>query len=339
MVKIDTRSVGKVLNAPEAWRFVLLHGDDSGLIREYASDLVRRVAGSLDDPFRVATLTRETHDRFEEEATALSLDGGQRVVWIREGTDALAGPVSGVLDGAGSALIVVEAGPLPARGKLRKLAEERKDSASVGCYPEEGRALEASVRRMFAERQVGITAEALGWLVSQLGADRAGVRNEIEKLALYAGPDHELDLDDVRVCIGDSGSASIDDSVFLAMEGDRTGTDLALERALSEGANPVAVARVLLGHISRLRRVKAAVEQGVSRADAMRSLRPPVFFKKQQSFERALQLWPLPALAELASRTQAFELSCKQTGAMDVLLCRRHLSVIAARAAAASRRR
>ncbi|NHO18973.1 DNA polymerase III subunit delta [Acetobacter oeni] len=338
-MKVDTRSIGKVLNAPDAWRFVLLHGDDSGLIREYASDLVKRVAGSLDDPFRVAALSRETHDRFEEEATALSLDGGQRVVWVREGTDSLARPVSSVLDGAGSAVIIVEAGVLPARGKLRKLAEERSDSASIGCYPEEGRALENSVRQMFAERQVGITSEALGWLVSQLGADRIGVRNEIEKLALYAGPDHELDLEDVRICIGDSGSASIDDSVFLAMEGDRGGTDLALERALSEGANPVAVARVLLGHIGRLRRVKAATEQGQSQSEAMKSLRPPVFFKKQQGFERALGLWSLPALTDLARRTQAFELSCKQTGAMDVLLCRRHLSVIAARAAAAARRR
>ncbi|NHO32397.1 DNA polymerase III subunit delta [Acetobacter fallax] len=338
-MKIDARSIGKVLNAPDAWRFVLLHGDDSGLIREYASDLTRRVAGSLDDPFRVAALTRETHDRFAEEATALSLDGGQRVVWVREGSDSLAGPVSSVLDGVGSALIIVEAGVLPARAKLRKLAEARQDSASIGCYPEEGRVLEGSVRRMFGERQVRITNEALGWLVTQLGSDRAGVRNEIEKLALYAGPDHELDLEDVRVCIGDSGSASIDDSVFLALEGDRAGTDLALERALSEGANPVAVARVLLGHISRLRRVKAATEQGESRVEAMKSLRPPVFFKKQQSFERALSLWSLPALAELAQRTQAFELSCKQTGAMDMLLCRRHLSVIAAKAAAASRRR
>lgn len=338
MVKIDARAIGKVLGAPEAWRIVLLHGDDSGLIREYAADLTRKAAGSLDDPFRVSLLAREDHPRFAEEATALSLDGGRRVVWVREATDSLAGAVEDVLDSPGDSLLLLEAGALPARGKLRKLAETRPDGASIGCYPEEGRALEMSVRRMLEERHVKITAEALGWLAGRLGADRAGVRNEVEKLALYAGEGGQLDFEDMLLCIGDSGSASVDDAVFHAMEGDRTATDLALERALSEGANPVAVARVLLGHISRLRRVRGEMEQGKSRVDAMKALRPPVFFKKQQSFERALDAWSLPALLDLARRTQMFEFSCKQTGAMDLLLCRRHLAGIAAKAAAAKRR-
>lgn len=338
MVKIDSRSVGKVLGAPDNWRFVLLHGDDSGLIREHAAALTRRSAGSLDDPFRVSLLARDDHPRFEEEATALSLDGGRRVVWVREATDGLATAVTSVLDSPANSLIILEAGALPARGKLRKLAETRQDSASIGCYPEEGRALEGSVRRMLEERHVRISSEALGWLAGRLGADRAGVRNEVEKLALYAGENGELHLDDLMLCIGDSGSASVDDAVFLAMEGDRAGADLALERALSEGANPVAVARVLLSHIGRLRRVKAELERGQSRADAMKALRPPVFFKKQQSFERALDVWSLPALLDLARRTQAFEFACKQTGSMDILLCRRHLAAIAAKAAPGRRR-
>ncbi|NHN88317.1 DNA polymerase III subunit delta [Acetobacter conturbans] len=337
-MKIDTRSIGKVLGTPDAWRFVLLHGDDSGLIREYAASLTKKAAGSLDDPFRVSLLARDDHPRFDEEATALSLDGGRRVVWVREGTDGLATATAAVLDSPCNSLIIMEAGALPARGKLRKLAESRPDSASIGCYPEEGRALEASVRRMLEEQRVRITSEALGWLVGRLGADRAGVRNEVEKLSLYAGENGELTLEDVLVCIGDSGSASVDDAVFLAMEGDRAGADLALERALSEGANPVAVARVTLGHISRLRRVKAEIERGQTRAEAMKTLRPPVFFKKQQSFERALDAWSLAALLDLAQRTQTFEFACKQTGSMDVLLCRRHLAGIAAKAAAGRRR-
>lgn len=338
MVKIDTRSIGKVLGAPDSWRFVLLHGDDSGLIREHAANLTKKGAGSLDDPFRVSLLAKDDHPRFEEEATALSLDGGRRVVWVREATDGLATAVNAVLDGQSNSLIIMESGALPARAKLRKLAESRSDSASIGCYPEEGRALEASVRRMLDERHVRIASDALAWLVGRLGADRAGVRNEVEKLALYAGENGELTFEDLQLCIGDSGSASVDDAVFLAMEGDRAGADLALERALSEGANPIAVARVLLSHIGRLRRVKAEMERGMSRSDAMKTLRPPVFFKKQQGFERALDLWSLPALLDLAQRTQAFEFACKQTGAMDMLLCRRHLAGIAAKAAAARRR-
>lgn len=339
MVKIDTRSIGRVLTSPDAWRLVLLHGEDAGLIREYAAELTRNAAGSLDDPFRVALLAREDHDRLAEEATALSLDGGRRVIWIREAPDSLATQLGKILDGPGSALLIVEASALPARGKLRKLAETAEGCASIGCYPEEGRSLENSVRRMLEERQVSITGEALGWLTAHLGSDRAAVRNEVEKLSLYAGPGHQLSLEDVQICTGDSGTASVDDAIFMAMAGDRSGMDLALERALAEGASPIAVARVLLSQINRLRRVKLDMQTGKSRADAIKALRPPLFFRKQASFERAVELWSLDLLSDAAHQTQAFELACKQTGAMDALLCRRHLSALASKAGSLARHR
>jgi DNA polymerase-3 subunit delta len=57
---------------------ILLHGEDTGLIRERALQATHRLAGTLDDPFRIALLDRETHNRLEEEATALSLMGGRR---------------------------------------------------------------------------------------------------------------------------------------------------------------------------------------------------------------------------------------------------------------------
>ena len=43
---------------PGDCRVVLLYGEDAGMIRERAETLVRTVAGSLDDPFLVAELTR-----------------------------------------------------------------------------------------------------------------------------------------------------------------------------------------------------------------------------------------------------------------------------------------
>ncbi|GBQ93518.1 DNA polymerase III subunit delta [Acetobacter nitrogenifigens DSM 23921 = NBRC 105050] len=339
MVKIDARALGRVLHSPSDWRAILLHGEDAGLIREYAANMTRAVAGSLDDPFRVATLSKESHERLEEEATALSLDGGRRVVWVRDATDALAAPLGNLLEATAESLIIVEGGVLAARSKLRALVENAPSAASIGCYPEEGRALEASVSRMFQEQGVAIDGDALAWLTAHLGPDRVSVRGEVEKLTLYAGAERTLSLHDVQQCAGDSGSSSMEDAVFAAMEGDRASSDFALERALEEGASPVAIARVMLSHIGRLRLIRATMEQGRNRADAIKTLRPPVFFKRAPSFNRALDVWSLDGLSEIARRTQEFELSCKQTGAMDTLLCRRHLAAVAARAASGARRR
>ena len=340
-MKPDARQAARLLAAPDRVQAILLHGDDHGLIRERAIEAARAAAGTLDDPFRVAILGREQHDRLEEEATALSFSGGRRVVWVRDGQDGLHAVIARLLAAkpAMSALVLIEAAALPARAKLRTLLEAAPDAAVIACYAEEGRALEASIARMLEAERIGIDPDALTWLTSRLGADRAASRGEVEKLALYAGEGGRITLDDVQAVTGDAAGASLEDAAFAATAGDRAAADLAIERALSEGLSPIALARALLSHLHRLRQVLLLVEAGASSSDAMRGLRPPIFFKRTGEFTRALSLWSSASLFEAAVETNRLELACKRTGAPDLVLARRHVAMLAGRAAARARGR
>ncbi|GBR54213.1 DNA polymerase III subunit delta [Gluconobacter sphaericus NBRC 12467] len=326
MVKIDARSISRTLSDAGSWRAIVLHGEDTGLIRERAARAVKLVAGTTDDPFQVAQLDRETQDRLEEEATALSLIGGRRVVWVREGQDSLAPLFKRALETDTETLIVIEAPGITARSKLRTLAEAHKQVASIACYPEEGRVLSQTVTDALGQAGVTIDRDALTWLMGVLGSDRSGVRGEIEKLVLYAGENSRLDLQAVQDCVGDAGGNSLEDAAFAALCGNRLMADQALERALADGANPVAVARTVLGILVRLQKVAQGVQDGQGRAESIKTLRPPVFFKRTAAFNQALDRWPLAALNTAARETQAFELACKQSASPDMALCRRHIA-------------
>ena len=67
---------------------VLLHGPDTGLVAERARRLAAGIVDDLKDPFRVSELTgdelREKPGRLVEEAQALCLLGGRRLVRVRE---------------------------------------------------------------------------------------------------------------------------------------------------------------------------------------------------------------------------------------------------------------
>ena len=334
-MKPDAQAAARLLaNPPPHLRAILLHGDDHGLIRERASEAVRAAAGTLDDPFRVAVLGRDEHDRLEEEATALSLSGGRRVVWVRDGQDALHAVLASLLQHPSEALIVIESASLPARAKLRTLLEAAPEAAVIACYAEAGRALEGSITRMLQAEHIRIDPDALTWLAGHLGADRTATRGEVEKLALYAGARGTITLDDAQAVVGDTASASLEDAAFAATAGDHAAADLAIERALTEGLSPIALARALLAHLHRLRQVALLIRAGTPQADAMARLRPPVFFKRSTQFTRALSLWSAEALAEAAAATDRLERACKRTGAPDLVLARHHVAALAQRAAA-----
>ena len=140
-------------------------------------------------------------------------------------------------------------------------------------------------------------------------------------------------------CVGDVAGLSLDDALFAATEGDVAYADRALELAVAEGAAPVGVLRAGLMHLQRLHRVRLAVDDGLSTADAVKGARPPVFFRRVAAFGRAIELWPSGALMAAMAGLAEAERACKRTGAPDVVLARNAVLALARRAAAGSARR
>ncbi len=335
-MKLDARRVAAFLRDPGDCRVALLYGDDAGLIRERAEALVRAVAGSLADPFRVGVLDRESLSRLPAEAASLSMAGGRFVVWARDVTDSAMGAVAAVLAGPGAAMVVLEAPGLPARSRLRTAVEAAAEGAAIGCYAEEGRALEATVRAGLAAAGVAIEGDALSFVSSQLGADRVMARQELEKLVLHAGLGGTVTLVDAASCVGDAASLSLDDALFAATAGNMAALDRALDIALSGGLSPVSALRATLGHLQRLHRAAVAVSAGAEPREAMRRLRPPVFWQREAAFGQALTIWRPPEVAAMLDQLAVAGRSCRQTGAPTETICREAFMRIA-RAGAASR--
>jgi DNA polymerase-3 subunit delta len=334
-MKLAPARVEAFLREPGASRVVLLYGDDAGMIRDRAAALVRTVAGATDDPFRVVELAREEIGRLPEEAASLSLSGGRRVVRVRDVTDAAAAHIRTILKSNAQALVVLEAPGIATRSRLRTDLEAAPDGVAIGCYPEEGRALEATIRDTLKQTAVTIEPDALSWLAGHLGADRAATRAELEKLALYAGAGGRVDLDAAMACVGDLSGLSLDDALFAATIGDVATTDRALELAIAEGAAPVQVLRAGLMHMQRLQRARLAMDEaGLSAAEAGKTQRPPLFYRRVAAFNRALDVWSGAAVSAAINGLVEAERGCKRTGWPDQALCRNAILVIARRAAA-----
>lgn len=323
---------------------VLLYGPDAGLVRERAEALVRRVVGDRDDAFRLCELAADRLEddpaRLADEAAALPLFGGRRVVRLRGATDDCSDLVAAVLADPGpAALLVVEAGDLRSRSSLRALFESERNAAAVACYRDEERDIGRLVEGELKRRGIALDPEALEYLAANLGSDRALTRAEIEKLALYAGdtPGARVTLEDARACVGDSAWLALDDLVFALAEGEMAALDRVLERSLSEGVAAVRILRAAAQHFLRLHRVVGLVEQGQSAERAVASLRPPVFTRDRPRLVRQARLWSGAELARALSRLLEAEEACKRTGAPDALLCSRALIEIAGRARRADR--
>lgn len=330
---------GFVRAADAKVRAVLLFGPDDGLARERARVLGRQVVGDLNDPFRVANIAgAELGDdpaRLGDEAAAISMTGGRRLIRIEGATETATTALAAFLDHPrGDSLIVVTAGDLKPRSRLRRIFEASPVAAAVPCYADDPRALEALIREVLGAQGRGIEPAALDFLLAHLGADRAVSRGELDKLALYmsgAGAAAEVTLEDAAACVGDSAALSLDQATDAMLAGDLGALDRALARTFSAGQSPISVLRAASGRLRRLHRLTALVDRGTAFETAVRKLRPPAFSREARLLSGYLGHWPAGKLIRALEIVTEAELRCKATGMPAETVCARAcLSVAAA---------
>ncbi|HYE00317.1 MAG TPA: DNA polymerase III subunit delta [Alphaproteobacteria bacterium] len=339
-MKLAGKRIDAFVRRPDpAVRAVLVYGPDSGLVRERATLLGRSAVEDLSNPFRVAELAASavTEDpaRLVDEANAMSLIGGRRLVRVRDATDKLAPAAKALLAAhSGDSLVVFEAGDLGNRSTLRKLFEESDSAAALPCYVEEEGELGQTIQDALREAGYQIDVEGASVLANALVGDRQVMRREIEKLQLYMGDERRITLADVQACIGDAADLSTDDAAMACCDGDPPALDRALQRLFAQGESPIAVLRAAQRQMLRLHQVQAAAAGGKSLEQAVATLRPPLFFKVKDAFLRQLRLWNLAGAATALARLNAAEAACKRTGAPAEILAGQALMELALRARA-----
>ncbi len=350
-MKITPRNAEAFVRSPDpSLRAVLVYGPDTGLVRERVEALVEAVAEDPGDPFRVSELgAREIVEdpaRLGDEAAALSLSGGRRAVRLRQADDDLAPHFKDFFaTGRGQALVVVEAGDLPARSALRRIFEGAGAGAALACYRDDERSLAALIRETLGGFGLEVTPDASAYLVANLGGDRQLSRRELEKLALYKGTRGKgaeaarIELRDAQACVGDSAALSLEDLAFAVAGGEPAGAERALQRSLQEGNHPVRALGAVARHFQRLHLVRGLTGRGDTLDGAVKGLRPPVFWKRAESFKAQAAAWPPGALARALERLLEAETACKQSGAVPDTLCARALLEIAVNAPLGRRRR
>lgn len=316
----------------EKIRAILLFGPDAGLVRERAKLLVKHFADP-DDPFAISELTGDTIRKdgalLSDASNAMSLMGSAAVINVRDVTESVAGTVEGWLNaGAGLKPAIFEASELTARSKLRALFEKDKTAVAIGCYPDEGRDLSSIVRDHLASAGVKINQDAFPLLLNRLGTDRLAIRQELDKLILYAGipgDNLEITVKDVEMAIGDVKAASLDDIAHAVANGDQKTLSTVLDRAFNEGTTTIGIIRSVQRHLDRLHQTKSFIEKGDSVQSAVKKLRPPVFYKFVNSFEQQAKNWSINDLAKALNLLLLTERDCKSGLDIDRAICERAL--------------
>ncbi|PCJ99048.1 MAG: DNA polymerase III subunit delta [Zetaproteobacteria bacterium] len=327
-MKIQFRQLEQFVKSPDKKaRVILVYGPDSGLVSERSAVIGKTIVDDLNDPFNVADLSvealAENPARLVDEANAISMMGGDRLVMIKGGGDKLTVLVKSYLvEPSAFTLVVIQAGELGPRSSLRKLCESAKNAVALPCYVEDERDVSRFVRDTLQAANLRVDADAVAWLAANISGDRRKVRSELEKLITYKGEEQSaVSLNDVRAACGAAGAQGFDDLVYNVGGRNSRAALKAYATLMAEGTAFVAILRSLQNHFRRLHMTKSYMQDGMDMDSAMKKLSPPIFFKQAPKFKSQLNSWSLPILNQVLGKLTELEAQCKQTGMPVDTLC------------------
>lgn len=294
------------------YRLFLLYGPDRGLVSERASALAGTFGIPLDDPFAVVKMDAtglQGAGSLLDEVNAIGLFGGEKLVWMRGAStekaliDALqflaADPPVG-------ARLIVEAGDLRKGAALRKVGESSRTVASIACYSDDARGLQALIDKELSEAGLRISPAGRERLMDALGGDRMASRNELRKLALYCLGKDMVDEDDVLGIVGDASAISVDDAVDAVLKGDPDALLHAMKKITTSKTPPFLVLQACLRQFQQLDVMRAEMDANRQPpGQVVATLGRGLHFRRKPVVEAALKHWTAPAIRRELSRLQS----------------------------------
>jgi DNA polymerase-3 subunit delta len=320
-VKATKQSVGRAVDQPDPQvRFYLLHGPDEAQSRALAGRLLEALGAAK---FLMAGgEIKSDPASLVDEAGAMSLFGGKRIVWIEPATKDIEEGVSALLEGpATENPVVAIAGALSNTSALLKLAETSPQALAFKAYAPEGQDAERMVIDVGRRFGLKIGSPLAARLADDANNDQAIVAQELQKLALYvdASPQapKELDQDAIDAVGVDNAEGDFLRLADLALCGEISELAGELARLPAGGSEAIPVVRSLQRRLLMLAPARARVEHG-ERVDAvMTSFGRALFWKDKAKVQRMLSKWSAEDLATVAERAGKLERSLMFTGTPD----------------------
>ena len=283
-------------NPGDRFGCILLHGANTIRVTDKRIELAKRLVGP--DGSRELRLTVLQAAQITKHAgtvadnlKAVGFFPGPRLVIVEGVTDAVHEQLAMALSArsAGDAFLIVTAGALSTRSRVRRLFEQDKAAAAIGVYDEP--LDKATIQTMASEAGLStLTPESLEHLAQSSAYQTASeIRNTIEKLALYAMKRQQpIAPHDIELLAPDSRIAGMEDVLFAVAEGRPSDVVVPLQRLYSQGVSADSVCQSAYAYFRSLQKV--ALHQG--RLDAaFLKLRPPVFGPTRDRMASQVRRW------------------------------------------------
>jgi len=194
-------------------------------------------------------------------------------------------------------IVVLKCHQLSPRSPLRSFFEKNSYSISVACYEESGSEKKAYISNVLQKEGLKVSETLINLLTNNLSNQRLEIKGELEKIIILHKTEPEKKfMYNTFSFISDSLNEDDSRFIFSLASKEKKGFVKNFNKFTDYGSDNIKLITYLLEHFFRLLVIKIKMYEGIEVSNAIKQLKPPIFFKNLPMFKQQLKMFSISEL-------------------------------------------
>jgi DNA polymerase-3 subunit delta len=292
--------------------FYLFYGPNTGLIEETINKIFKPIFTNNIINYDEADLLNNIHS-FKEMIFNKSFFDDEKFIIINRASNKILDLIQELIESQVTDLkMIIKAGPLEKKSKLRSYFEKNKLTVITAFYEENYQSLLLMIKKIFKEKQIVVSNEIISLIIERSKGNRISINNEIEKISSYYEKNNKIDLKDVLKITNLAENYGISELVDQSLSKNRKKTiNILNENNLNTEEN-ILIIRTFLNKLKRLKILKIEYQKSKNIEQVLSAARPPIFWKDKDIVKQQLNIWSLSEIKFLIYKVNKLELTIKK---------------------------
>ena len=301
-------------------KFFLFYGKNEGLKRHYINQLFKNNKSKNVIKYEEKEIL-ENEEIFFENILSNSLFESEKFIIINRSTDKISGIIIDLIErNINGVVIVVDAGLLEKKSKLRKLFEKEKDLACIATYPDTNEILSNLALTFFKKIDVSISRQNVNLIVDKCGGDRLNLENELEKIKFYLIEKKSISTEEILKLINLIENHTFYELIDNCLAKNKNKTINILNENSFSNEDCIIILRTFLFKAKKILALSIEYDKNKDINKTINSAKPPIFWKEKDIIKSQLNKWNPEKIKELIYLINDIELQIKKDYNNSILI-------------------
>ena len=304
---------------PDKSIFYLLYGKNEGLKTECINQILERNDGKVFN-YEEKQIKDET-ESFYENVLSGSLFESNKVIIINRASDKIFEIIQDLINrNLINIKIIINAGILETRSKLRYLFEKKKVLVCIPTYPDNNETLSKLTTIFFKKENIPISQQNINIIVDKCNGDRNNLNNELNKIKSYILNKKEISAQEILKLVNLTENFEVSELIDSCLAKNNNKIINILSENNYSPEDCIIILRTFLYKTKRMLKLAIELEKNKDINKTINSAKPPIFWKDKEIVKVQLNKWKTKKIKELIKNINNVELEIKKNYNNSILI-------------------